>query len=85
MAIDCEALQAQYDLLAQAYLDLLTGRRTVSVTYGDKTTTYAIASANQLREARDEIAAQLAVSCGTAVVGAKSSRFAQPSMGDGRC
>lgn len=85
MPLDCTQLQADYDALNQAYMDLLTGKRQVTVTYGDKTVTYAMASANQLLLARNEIGALLQTVCGVQVVGAPASRFAQPGMGDGRC
>jgi hypothetical protein len=86
MAIDCNALQARYDALDAAYLALLQGKRVVSVTYGDQTTTYTQSrdQISALRDERDQVATALATYCSISVMGATQSRIAQPSMGSGR-
>lgn len=87
MAVDCTALQAQYDQLQAAYLGLLTGKRVVSVTYGDQKTDYAQSrdAITALKAERDAVANLLATQCGVSMQGASSARIATPSIGNGRC
>lgn len=51
-----------YDNVKNAYLALMTGERTVSVSWGDKTQTFQKADANQLRSLLQEISNDISTS-----------------------
>ncbi len=82
--IDCDALQARFDLVDEAYAKLISGKRLTLQTSGDMTSSFAQVSLKDVKQERDQLAARLKACCGIDVLG-EIPRTLTPLISNGRC
>ena len=85
MAYDCAAAQAELTELKNALHALAIGKRTITNTYGDQSTSTAMVSVSSLNDLiKAKETEMLTNGCSLASGKTASPRFAQPSFGSGR-
>lgn len=85
MSAQCIAWQAQYDAINAAIIDLHTGQRITNNRDKEKEVGLQMGNIGAMERERDRLASLLKTQCAIDVTGVPIRRFAQPSMGDGRC
>lgn len=86
MAYDCAAAQLELNAMLAARTEMITGKRLIGGTYGDQAVQFAQISLGALISIiKEKEAEMLANGCVLTSGKAAGIRFAQPSLGDGRC
>jgi hypothetical protein len=85
MSAQCIAWQEQYDAINAAIIELHTGERITANRNREKEVSSQMGNIVAMERERARLASLLSTHCAIEVNGPPIRRFAQPSMGDGRC